>query len=458
MLTSKGYAIRLDSLSPAKLESLKQTLTVTPETNADYAVAESYKVYQTSKNFIMIPRNFGIHDHTVLRDGAPVAEGLEFSGQLKTETCQIEAVEAVVAGLRSKGSGILSLPTGYGKTTVALYVLSKIAQKTLIVVHKEFLMTQWIERIHQFLPGARVGKIQGTVIDVENKDIVIGMLQSLSKKEYDKNTFSDFGLTIIDETHHVCTRSFSRLFSHVNTRYLLGLSATLERKDGLTYVLHWFLGPTLFKVERKSQTQVRVDKSDFNHELFTTNPFPLNRARKPNLPDAITKITKLPERNAHIMSLIAKAHAENRKILVLTDRRQHCFDLLEACSSYSAGLYIGGMKPEELKESEQADVIFATYSLAHEGLDIPTLDTLIMASPKSDIVQSVGRILRETIGKSNTPLVLDIVDMWGPFKYQFFKRCKYYKSAGFSIKEEKLEEEPLTFLEDFLEEGALKIV
>ena len=86
------------------------------------------------------------------------------------------------------------------------------------------------------------------------------------------------------------------------------------------------------------------------------------------------------------MSLIVKAHAENRKILVLTDRRQHCFDLLEACSSYSAGLYIGGMKPEELKESEQADVIFATYSLAHEGLDIPTLDTLIMASPKSDIV------------------------------------------------------------------------
>jgi len=457
MLTSKGYAIRLDSFSPEKLESLKQTLTVTPKTNADYAVAESYKVYQTSKNFIMIPRNFGIHDHTVLRDGAPVAEGLEFSGQLKTETCQIEAVEAVVAGLRSKGSGILSLPTGYGKTTVALYVLSKIAQKTLIVVHKEFLMTQWIERIHQFLPGARVGKIQGTVIDVENKDIVIGMLQSLSKKEYDKNTFSDFGLTIIDETHHVCTRSFSRLFSHVNTRYLLGLSATLERKDGLTYVLHWFLGPTLFKVERKSQTQVRVDKSNFNHELFTTNPFPL-RARKPNLPDAITKITKLPERNAHIMSLIAKAHAENRKILVLTDRRQHCFDLLEACSSYSAGLYIGGMKPEELKESEQADVIFATYSLAHEGLDIPTLDTLIMASPKSDIVQSVGRILRETIGKSNTPLVLDIVDMWGPFKYQFFKRCKYYKSAGFSIKEEEEEEEPLTFLEDFLEEGALKIV
>jgi len=448
MLTSKGYAIRLDSISTEKLDALRKTLTVTPETNADYAVAESYKVYQMSTNFIMIPRNYRICDHTVLREGASV--GLEFSGKLKTETGQIDAVEAVVAGLRSKGSGILSLPTGYGKTTVALYVLSKISQKTLIVVHKEFLMNQWIERIHQFLPGARVGKIQGSVIDVEDKDIVIGMLQSLSKKEYDKNTFSDFGMTIIDETHHVCTKSFSRLFSRVNTRYLLGLSATLERKDGLTYVLHWFLGQTLFKLERKSQKQVRVDKSEYKHELFT-NPFPLNRVRKPSLPEAITKITNLPERNEYIMSLIAKAHAENRKILVLTDRRQHCFDLLEASQRlnlYSSGLYIGGMKPEELKESEQTDVIFATYSLAHEGLDIPTLDTLIMASPKSDIVQSVGRILRETIGKSNTPLVLDIVDIWGPFQYQFYKRCKYYKSAGFSITL-KEPEPPITFLEDF---------
>jgi len=71
-----------------------------------------------------------------------------------------------------------------------------------------------------------------------------------------------------------------------------------------------------------------------------------------------------------------------------------------------------------------------------------------MASPKSDIVQSVGRILRETIGKSNTPLVLDIVDIWGPFQYQFYKRCKYYKSAGFSITL-KEPEPPITFLEDF---------
>ena len=108
-------------------------------------------------------------------------------------------------------------------------------------------------------------------------------------------------------------------------------------------------------------------------------------------------------------------------------------------SDFTKGLYIGGMKPDELKLSEDCDVIFATYSLAHEGLDIPALDTLIMASPKSDIVQSVGRILRETTGKVNTPYIVDIVDAWGPFQYQYFKRTKYYKSAGFSFTQEQSE-------------------
>lgn len=457
MLTSKGYAIRLDSLSADKLNELKRTFTVTPETNNDYQVPEPYKVFQVTTNYVLIPRSYYPCDHNTLKEGTAI--DVTFRGSLKKETCQDEAVRAVMDGLRTRGSGVLSLPTGYGKTTVALYIASKIRQKTLIVVHKEFLLTQWKARIEQFLPEARIGRIQGTIVDTQDKDIVIGMLQSLSKKDYDKDTFSDFGLTIIDETHHVCTRSFSRLFTRVNTRYLLGLSATLERKDGLTHVLHWFLGPVLFRAERKSQKQVRVDKLEFKHDLFS-KPFPTNRARKPSLTDAITQLVSLPERNAYILSLIDKAIAESRKILVLTDRRQHCVDLLDmcACREYTAGLYIGGMKPEELEISEQKDVILATYSLAHEGLDIPALDTLIMASPKSDIVQSVGRILRlktDPLGKDITPLVMDIVDAWGPFQYQYFKRCKYYKEAGFSIRAEPVEDPAedladldLAFLED----------
>lgn len=435
MLTSKGYAVALNTLSDTALNDLKESLTVTPESNADYGVCASYRVYAMSKNYIYIPRNFKEPYLGEYANGAAFSG--EFVGKLKTETNQVEAVDAVLRGLRAKRSGILSLPTGYGKTTVALYILTKVKQKTLIVVHKEFLLTQWVERIQQFVPSARIGRLQANIVDVDDKDIVIGMLQSLSKKDYDKSILKDFGFTIIDETHHVCTRTFSKLFTKINTKYLLGLSATLERKDGLTKVLNWFLGDVLYKVERRRQSHVYVKRVDYKCDAYGS--FPLNRMKKPSIPEAITTIVEQAERNEQIVDMVRDLMNDHRRILVLTDRRQHCMDLLGLCEARAEledrtfGLYIGGMKAEQLKESESCDAIFATYSLAHEGLDIPVLDTLIMASPKSDIVQSVGRILRETIGKKNNPYIIDIVDMWGPFQYQFFKRSKYYKSAGFHV-------------------------
>lgn len=446
MLCSRGYAIALSGLTDTELSTLKRQLTVQPEVDDKYKVGIlEYKVFTISFNYIYIPRHFIPHDFQNVPNNFkdPVPIHLTFEGSLKSSTHQPEAVEAVLHGLRTKGSGILSLPTGYGKTTVALYILCEMKVKTLIVVHKEFLMTQWYERIQQFIPNARVGRIQANVVDVDDKDIVIGMLQSLSSKDYDRKHFRGFGLTIIDETHHVCTRTFSKLFSKVNTRHILGLSATLERKDGLTKVLHWFLGDVLFKVERKTQKQVCVECVPFSCSQYDT--FPINRARQPNIPEAINMLTTIPERNELIMITIHRKLEQNRRVLVLTDRRQHCKDLLEMFmtaygTTHTGGLYIGGMKPDDLKKSEEASVIFATFSLAYEGLDIPVLDTLILATPKSDIVQSVGRILRETKGKQNDPCVVDIIDQWGPFKYQFFKRSKYYKATGFCIQRDQPED------------------
>lgn len=452
MLTTKGVAIALDALTDSELKAMQKELTVTPESNAKYqSPPDSYKVYMMSKKNIYVPRRYKPYTRTGIPTG-DTANALNFAGTLKESTNQPEAVREVVRGLTEHGSGILSLPTGYGKTTVALYVMCQLKRKTLIVVHKEFLMNQWIERIQQFVPSASIGKVQANVIDIEGKDVVIGMLKSLSMKEYDKRLFHGFGFTIIDETHHVCTRTFSRMLMKINSTYLLGLSATLERKDGLTKVLHWFLGDVLFKVERKRQMHVEVERVDFRPSHYQVAPFPLNRARQPNVPEGINVITVLPERNRLLFDIISAKLVERRHILVLTDRRNHCTDLLTYCAQQlpeeTFGLYIGGMKPEELKQSEQCAVIFATFSLAHEGLDIPTLDTLILATPKSDIVQSVGRILRETQGKKNAPCVVDIVDQWGPFKYQYFKRLKYYKATGFHIQHQEetseLSEDPFS--------------
>jgi hypothetical protein len=122
-------------------------------------------------------------------------------------------------------------------TVMGLKIISLLHKKTLILVHKEFLMNQWIERINEFLPGARVGKIQAQVMDIENKDIVIGMIQTLYDKDYPGNTFTSFGLTIIDEVHRIGSEQFSKTLTKIVTPYMLGISATVDRKDKLTKVL-----------------------------------------------------------------------------------------------------------------------------------------------------------------------------------------------------------------------------
>ena len=113
----------------------------------------------------------------------------------------------------------------------------------------------------------------------------------------------------------------------------------------------------------------------------------------------------------------------------MSDRREHCFWLCENLEG--AALYLGGMKEEELETSSRAKIIVATYSMAQEGLDIPVLDTLVMTTPHSDVTQAVGRIMRETPGKVNAPLIIDIVDRWSVFNSMYRKRCVIYKTAGF---------------------------
>ena len=440
MLTRGGYILKKDILSEQDRIQLKNVLTVSPEikNNGGFANAESFPVFRESKSRFRIPRYFGVEKYGTpvcrMPNGIPIS--VEFVGELKKSTNQDIAVEKALDHLSTFGGGILSLPTGFGKTCVSLYILSKLKLKTLIIVHKEFLMNQWIERIKQFLPTASIGIIQQNKVDIVGKDIVIGMLQSLAMKEYESNMFETFGFTIIDETHHISSKVFSKALFNVCTKHMLGLSATPIRKDGLTKVLNWFIGDIFYSIQRENQTSVNVDIQRFKCEEYTKDP-PLNKLGKISLATVINNLVIIEERNDLICKLLLENVSKGRKIILLSDRRSHC-ELLhekikEQTSEFTSGLYMGGMKQDKLNESEKCDIILATFSLAHEGLDIPTLDTLILATPKTDIVQSCGRILRETVGKKNNPLIIDICDMFASMPAQANKRKKYYIESGFHI-------------------------
>jgi len=319
-------------------------------------------------------------------------------------------------------------------TVIGLYTITMIKKKTLIIVHKEFLLNQWKERIKQFLPDARVGVIKQKTIDIEDKDIVIAMLQSITvrKENYPKETFDSFGYTLIDECHRICSRTFSKALFQVATKKSLGLSATPDRKDGLTKVLKWFLGDITIiesgNVELKPD--VKLVKANYDTDNPPTPKY--NVAGKVNLPNLVTQISLDPVRDNQILREIRECNSDNRRILVLTERRKQCENLLKLLpQEISGGLYVGGMKNELLEISNTKDVIFATYAMAQEGYDNSCLDTLIFATGRSDIVQACGRIIRKK--NTNKPLIIDFQDNLECMAGQAKKRERYYRKKGYVV-------------------------
>jgi hypothetical protein len=159
-----------------------------------------FTIYLESPLKLYVPRYFGIEtygqpDRNLIQPGNTIS--LAFAGELRPY--QDAIVDKYIKHVGACGGGLLDVDPGKGKTVMALNIVAKLQKCTLVIVHKSFLLNQWIERIEQFLPGARVGRIQGQILDIEDKDIVIGMLQSLSMKEYSKTTFNKFGLAIYDE-------------------------------------------------------------------------------------------------------------------------------------------------------------------------------------------------------------------------------------------------------------------
>lgn len=200
-LGAKGYSIRKENLELSEQINIRKELTVKPYVPKNaMQKPKPFPIYRESNKKFYLPRFYG-YDTYGDPEGVTLPEGdnidLSFKGELRDY--QKPIVETYVKEAKKTGGGLLEVAVGYGKTIMALNIISKLNKKTLIVVHKEFLLRQWMERIETFLPNAKVGRIQGEIIDIEGKDIVIGMLQSLSMKDYPNSIFKSFGLSVYDE-------------------------------------------------------------------------------------------------------------------------------------------------------------------------------------------------------------------------------------------------------------------
>lgn len=445
VLGHRGYAI-LKEGNEDLVEKLKELLTVTPKVFqgmvASQTEASSFPVYRENSKKLYLPKNFGLQKFglpttTDIPEGLP-APRLIFQGTIRKE--QEEPVRHFLEATNDskRMGGIISLACAAGKTVMSLYIASQFQKKTLVICHKEFLLNQWKERIEQFLPQAKVGMIKQKKVDVEDKDIVLGSLQSLAMREYPESIFRQFGFVVIDECHHIAAEIFSQCLPKITARRMLGLSATLKRKDGLSKVIEWFLGKPVFQKKRDDNHLMVLVKRfydphpDYGREIKLWNG-------NLNVAKMINRVCEYQPRNYMIVRALVDVLKEepDRKVLILSERRNHLALLEEILIHHgitSIGYYIGGMKQEELDKSAQKQVLLGTFQLAQEGMDVPSLNTLILASPVSSIEQAVGRIQREKQeARRYKPIVIDIIDEFSLFERQGMKRLSFYRQTGYEI-------------------------
>lgn len=279
------------------------------------------------------------------------------------------------------------------------------------------------------------------VYDIEVEDNHNFIIGSRSSKENGP---------IVHNCHHLGARIFSKAMQKTGGHYTIGLSATPNRSDGLTKVIKWYLGDIMYKMDRKGDKNVVVKFFNYesNDKLFVEKKMWMKGKIRPSIPKMLSNLGKIKGRNKLLVDIINNLrNKDDRKILILSARIAHLEILKEEIDKIleqdvkdgkleeeeiTTAYYIGRCKRYELVESAKADIIFASYSMAEEGLDIDKLNTLILASPKKNIIQSIGRILRKPIKEGDiNPLIIDVVDQlssferWGQTRRKYYNKNKY---------------------------------
>lgn len=438
MLTKQGYIITKSDYSEKVLDEIRKDLTVTPENETFFGEKnESFKVFDENKDKMILPKHYGIQKLGIpssICTYQTIKAKFTFKGQLRDQQKQI--VDVIYPKLLEQTGGVISLPTGYGKTCIALYLASQLKGKTLIIVNKGFLLNQWRDRINQFIIGAKIGYIQQDNIDIYKKNIVIGMLQSISMKDYDSTIFDDFKTVIIDEVHHISSKVFSLALPKINSKYMIGLSATPERTDKLEKVFYWYIGSLLYRMNSANEHEVvvqiyRYTCDDENFKIIFNK-----YTKKPQMATIINNLVKIESRNNFIINTINQIKEDHpkRNILILSGRIEHLKILAKSLTQYTVGFYIGGMKEADLKQSDECEIILATYSYVAEAFDLPKLDTVIMVTGQKQIKQAIGRILRKKMDQYiYYPLIVDISDTL--FFSQHKVRFGLYKSLNYRVEQ-----------------------
>jgi superfamily II DNA or RNA helicase len=494
VLTAKGYAIKKSYLDDVQIQGLRSELTMAPKVMDKFQKdIQHFPIYYESKTRFYVPRHWGIK-----KFGQPeadiVSEGLQLSDNVSSNPSfpPRDFQKDIIDSFIGKGAnGLICVPCGYGKTFMALNIAVRLGKKFLIVVDKEFLMNQWKSEIENFINGATVGILQGSTcqigsnivfdkeytipelkqlakdaklkvsgtkdellkrlidagIDVKPKsrkieyDVTICMIQTICRQEFPDGFFNDYGFTIFDECHHLGAAYFCQALRKIQTKYMLGLSATPDREDGLSSVFEYHLGDAVYKLTKRAPDKEAIVKAVwFNSEDPIYKDVPVNWRGEPITAKLLNQVADFEPRNNKIMKIIDEyAQDPDRFILILSDRISQLEWFEKALNTWSTkyvhGYYIGGMKQSILDENaDKCQILLATYQMASEAFSVKKLNTVILATPRKNVEQSTGRIFRQRIDERKVaPHIIDIIDSHESHLRRWYVRKRFYKECQYTF-------------------------
>lgn len=438
----------IDSLSRADLDEVRRAFRYpNPRYHqnvrlgfANFGVPPEISLVEETECYVLLPRGVASTLCRLFPNVEFVDETITDPANLGQSSITLKPFQeqTIEAALR-KNQGLLCAPTGSGKTVMGIEVIVRRSQKSLVLCHTRDLLAQWRQRFRDFA-GVEPGVIDAEHWDI--RDVTVGMVQSLHGKRLDSSFVNDFGLVMLDEAHHAPAYSFQNLMCQFPARYRYGLTATPERTDGLSFLLHGVVGPILYEIDKDELFECgHIMKPTIR--AIHTNHYAPGVATYNGLLDGITSDEK---RNSLILAHLSKEAEAGHYCLILSERVRHVQHLhklfQEKHPEIPSGCIVGDHSREhrarviELTQKGEIHALFATR-LAEEGLDIQRLDRLFITCPirsHNKITQQLGRILRVFPGKRDT-LVYDFRDsLTGLAESQWHtRRCRAYE--GYAIEE-----------------------
>ena len=366
-----------------------------------------------------------------------------FRGQLRSEQ------KAAARALLAHDTGVLAATTAFGKTVIGAWLIAQRAVSTLVLVHREALLDQWVERLSAFLdvPAQDIGRIGGGRRR-PNGLLDVAMIQTLFRKGVVDDCVAGYGQLIVDECHHLSAKSFENVAREAKARFVLGLSATVTRKDGHHPIVFMQCGPIRYRVSARAQAAARP----FRHSVFV-HPTAFRSLRPPEADKRLEfqalyqALVEDEARTRRICDDVIEAVLAGRSPLVLTERTDHLERLARALSPDVRHLIVlragmGKKQRQAMREhlasipATEARVVMATGKHIGEGFDDARLDTLFLTLPVSwrgTVAQYAGRLHRLHDGKREVR-IHDYADLGVPMLARMFnRRCRGYEALGYAI-------------------------